>query len=98
MGVANPDKIIDGVKNKKTPNNPCCCVVASDEIISPIPIAANIKTNIPNVSANKLPKNGILNQNKANVDITIPSAIEIINAGKDFPIKILSGVMGVTNN
>ena len=47
MGVAKPDKMMDGTKKMNAPNSPCCCVAANDEIINPTPTPDSKKSMMP---------------------------------------------------
>ena len=47
IGVAKPERIIAGTRNRKAPNKPCCWVIDSEEIIRPTPMLARRNRNKP---------------------------------------------------
>lgn len=47
MGVANPERMIDGTRKRKAPSNPCCWVETREEIIRPTPRPERVKRKIP---------------------------------------------------
>src|ERR1035437_144098 len=51
IGVAKPERTMAGTMKRKTPNSPCCCVTAKDEIISPIPTVASKKQKKANIES-----------------------------------------------
>ena len=62
MGVAKPGRIIEGTLKIKAPINPCCWVVANEEIIKTTPTPESKNDIIPLYSVTRLPNNGTLNQ------------------------------------
>ena len=54
-----PDKIIDGTRNRKAPSSPCCMVTASEEIISPTPMADSRNSDRPVYSVRRFPRRGM---------------------------------------
>ena len=98
IGVAKPERMMEGTIKIKAPSKPCCWVTANEEIINPTPTPDNRNKTMPVYSVKRLPSNGTLNQNTAASMITLASARPIRKPGSVFPIRISTGRSGVTNS
>ena len=98
IGVANPERIIAGGMNKKTPNIACCCVVAAALIINPT-LTIDVKYNTVHArNRANVPCNGIL---KPKITIAVESKAEHVAKRTDdivLPATISVGVAGETIN
>ena len=98
IGVAKPDRIIAGTKNRNAPSSPCCWVTEMEDIISPTPIPDKRKSSSPAYSAGRLPLKGTSNQNVAMRIMSVASDMPMKKPGRVLPSRISMGRRGVTRS
>ncbi len=98
MGVANPDKIIEGVINNEEPRIACCCVLHSEEINKPTPTIQLTNRNILKYSSARDPVKGMLKIKIAAKIMNEPSSMLMKMDGRSLPIKISTVDTGETSS
>ena len=98
IGVAMPDKIMDGIITIKEPKRACCMVVERDETKRPTPTMVMMKQSRAKIKAQMVPRKGTSNHNTAPPEKINASMRPKVIPGSAFPIRISSGVKGATNS
>ncbi len=62
IGVANPERMTDGIMNTKDPRRACCMVMERDDTSSPTPTMVMMKHPSARMRAPMVPRNGTSNQ------------------------------------
>ena len=98
IGVANPESRTKGTMEANTPRNACCCVLQSEEMKSPTPVQARMKSRKLRVSSPRLPRQGTPKTVRARMWMAIPIPKAITAAGRALPITISRGESGETSS